>query len=141
MLKEEPGCLCVKLTDFGLAKNFEEAGLSGITASFCGIGTPHYMAPEQLNNARDVDLRADIYSLGATIYKMLTNHMPYEHSANDNELMYNIFSSDPIHICELNPNVPENLANTVMQCLKNKLKQRTQSVQQLRNNLFGTFGV
>jgi len=67
----------VKITDFGLAKVLDQAGPS-ITLAGTGqvMGTPQYMAPEQLANPRDVDHRADIYSLGVVFYELLTGHLP-----------------------------------------------------------------
>lgn len=65
----------VRLADFGLAKRCgAELGL-GLTASGQALGTPHYMAPEQLYGA-GVDHRADIYSLGVVVYEMLTGELP-----------------------------------------------------------------
>ena len=67
----------VKIADFGLAKLF---GLATpdytLTAAECSMGTPRYMAPEQMDNPRLVDHRADIYSLGVVFYEMLTGEVP-----------------------------------------------------------------
>ena len=67
----------VKITDFGLAKILGQAG-PGVTLTGTGqvMGTPQYMAPEQLASSRDVDHRADIYSLGVVFYELLTGHLP-----------------------------------------------------------------
>jgi tRNA A-37 threonylcarbamoyl transferase component Bud32 len=64
----------VKITDFGLARSTE--GEQGLTRSDAVMGTPHYMAPEQVENPKSVDHRADIYSLGVVIYEMLTGELP-----------------------------------------------------------------
>jgi hypothetical protein len=67
----------VKITDFGIAKIL---GHTGETAPLTGardvVGTPHYMAPEQIEKPRTVDHRADIYSLGVVFYEMLTGELP-----------------------------------------------------------------
>ena len=67
----------VKIADFGLAKILGQTGPS-VTLTGTGqvMGTPQYMAPEQLSNARDVDHRADIYSLGVVFYELLTGNLP-----------------------------------------------------------------
>lgn len=70
-LEEEGGRLVVKVADFGLAK-VQDAGLDSLTSSGALLGTPHYMAPEQAENAKRVDPRADIYSLGMVLYHALT---------------------------------------------------------------------
>ena len=65
-----------KLTDMGLVKDIE-ADLN-LTKTGRGLGTPHYMAPEQFRNAKGVDVRGDIYSLGATFYAMVTGAVPFD---------------------------------------------------------------
>ena len=67
----------VKIADFGIAKLVGEAREKlTLTASGAAVGTPHYMAPEQLEHPQDVDQRADIYSLGVVFYEMLTGELP-----------------------------------------------------------------
>src|SRR5262245_26284500 len=65
----------VKITDFGLVKLLGVEGQT-LTESNLVVGTPHYMAPEQLERPREVDHRADIYSLGVVLYEMLTRELP-----------------------------------------------------------------
>ncbi|WP_372369679.1 serine/threonine-protein kinase [Candidatus Uabimicrobium sp. HlEnr_7] len=64
----------IKLCDLGLAKQKQE---KGITRTGAVIGTPHFMSPEQIDSS-DIDIRSDIYSLGATLYYMLSNSPPYD---------------------------------------------------------------
>lgn len=66
----------VKVADFGLAKVARPGDAVELTRNTAVLGTPHYMAPEQWNGARQVDHRADIYSLGVVIYEMLTGNLP-----------------------------------------------------------------
>ena len=66
----------VKLTDFGIAAS-QEFDEEGLTKEGTIMGTPAYIAPEQIGNTRTVDKRADIYSLGATLYEMTTGRTPY----------------------------------------------------------------
>jgi predicted Ser/Thr protein kinase len=66
----------VKIADFGLAKLMGATPDTGLTASQMTMGTINYMAPEQRENSRDVDHRADIYSLGVVFYEMLTGQVP-----------------------------------------------------------------
>ena len=68
----------VKVSDFGLACFSETRKDDGITLENSGLGTPSYVAPEQLTGDEDVDVRADIYSLGATAFELLTGAAPYE---------------------------------------------------------------
>ncbi|MHC4885078.1 MAG: protein kinase domain-containing protein [Planctomycetota bacterium] len=67
-----------KLTDLGLARCMEQSGINRLTRSHVGLGTPHYMPPEQMRDAKNVDIRSDIYGLGATFFHMMTGHPPYQ---------------------------------------------------------------
>ena len=64
-----------KLTDLGLVKELE-ADLN-LTRTGRGLGTPHFMAPEQFRNAKNADVRCDVYSLGATLYQLVTGELPF----------------------------------------------------------------
>jgi tRNA A-37 threonylcarbamoyl transferase component Bud32 len=66
----------VKIADFGIAKMMGEPTQAGLTQEQQVIGTPHYMAPEQVERPKSVDHRADIYSLGVVLYEMLTGELP-----------------------------------------------------------------
>ncbi len=65
----------VKLVDLGIAKRVDED--QSLTQTGQAIGTPHYISPEQIRGQKDVDARADIYSLGASLYHLVTGHTPY----------------------------------------------------------------
>jgi len=66
----------VKLGDLGLAKCAGQT--QGLTITGHSMGTPHYISPEQVEAMKDVDLRADIYSLGCTLYHLLSGHPPFD---------------------------------------------------------------
>lgn len=70
-LEEENGVVVVKVSDFGLAK-VQDAGIDSLTSSGALMGTPHYMSPEQAQDAKRVDARTDVYSLGMVLYHALT---------------------------------------------------------------------
>jgi serine/threonine protein kinase len=65
----------VKLTDFGLARSHESKDIT-VTGFF--VGTPFYVAPEQVENSRKADVRADLYSLACVFFELLTSHVPYD---------------------------------------------------------------
>jgi serine/threonine protein kinase len=65
----------VKLADLGLVKELDTD--MNLTRTGRGLGTPHFMAPEQFRNAKNADVRCDVYSLGATLYMMVTGQMPF----------------------------------------------------------------
>jgi len=66
----------VKVADFGLAKLVDQAAEAALTRSDQVMGTPHYMAPEQLERPLEVDHRADLFALGVVLYEMLTGSLP-----------------------------------------------------------------
>ena len=78
MLAREGNKPIVKVLDFGLAKVTSEGqGDSGLTGEGQMLGTPDYIAPEQIRDAQSADIRADIYSLGCTLYYLLAGRPPF----------------------------------------------------------------
>jgi serine/threonine-protein kinase len=111
-----------KLTDFGLAKNFADTGLSGITSPDEGAGTPAYMPPEQLRCALKVDQRADIYSAGATLYHTLAGAPPFSGSVA--EVIRRIQRDAPPLLAAVRPDVPPPVARAVERALAKDPKER-----------------
>lgn len=98
----------IKVSDMGLAKAVDDEDMS-LTQSGTGLGTPHYMAPEQARNAKHVDRRTDIYALGGTLYAMLTGKTPFG-GESVLELIMNKEKGKFTPAKQLNPNVPERLS-------------------------------
>ena len=94
----------VKIADLGIAKTFEEGPTTGKDNRHV-LGTPHYMAPEQALG-KAIDHRADIYSLGATFYHMVTGHTPFSGTSPQEILKAHVQASLP-PIQELNKDVPD----------------------------------
>lgn len=80
-LEEEDGLIVVKVSDFGLAK-IQNAGIDSLTTSGALLGTPHYMSPEQAENAKRVDARTDVYSLGMVLFHALTGSVAFARSGS-----------------------------------------------------------
>ncbi|PKL77259.1 MAG: hypothetical protein CVV27_06095, partial [Candidatus Melainabacteria bacterium HGW-Melainabacteria-1] len=95
-----------KLADFGIARL--EASNSDLTKAGSILGSLLYISPEQLMNPKDVDKRADIYSLGVTAYEILTGTLPYNGS-NIGEIVMKIMQSEPPLPSELNREIPSDL--------------------------------
>ncbi|MDP7034886.1 MAG: protein kinase [Planctomycetota bacterium] len=83
-----------KITDFGLAKEPEAGNNAFRTTAGLTFGTPHYMSPEQAEGLPDLDTRSDIYSLGATLYHMLTGKTPFR-GDSDAEIMTMHLDAEP----------------------------------------------
>ncbi len=98
----------VKVADLGLAK-IVGAGAGGITMTKMMIGTPYYCAPEQAQGEPQIDCRADIYALGATMYHLATGYAPFADTSGVAAMMRNVtdFVPDPR---ERNPGLSENMA-------------------------------
>ncbi|MBI3201291.1 MAG: serine/threonine protein kinase [Myxococcales bacterium] len=105
----------VKVLDFGIAKLTQ--GTSDVnTKTGAVIGSPMYMAPEQLQDAKTVDARADVHAIGAILYAMLTGRPPYV-GATLTELFYKIVSESPRPLREVRGDVPEWLERVVASAL------------------------
>ncbi len=122
------------VTDFGIAKAISAArtASSGATLTQIGtsIGTPAYMAPEQAAGDPDVDHRADIYSLGAMAFELITGHAVFAGRTPQRMLAAHM-SEAPEQVAELRPDVPAPLAQLVMSCLAKEPKDRPQAASDI----------
>ena len=104
-----------KVADFGLARHFE--GDHGLKLSGARVGTPSYMAPEQVRaNERAIGPAADVYALGALLYEMLTGRPPFRgESATDTQRQ--VVDDEPASPSRLNTKVPRDLETICLKCL------------------------
>ncbi len=129
-----------KLSDLGLAKidlleytvreqqNYSKETRTG------GLGTLQYMAPEQALNAKDCDIRADIYSLGVSLFQLLTDKLPYE--TYDPDKLYSLwFNVPPRSPGVLRPEIPPELEQIILHCIEVEPENRYQTPQELREDL------
>jgi serine/threonine protein kinase len=115
-----------RIMDFGIARFLEG---DGVTASGVMMGTPEYTSPEQ-NELREVDKRADIYSLGVILFEMVTGRVPFEGETPLSIAMKHK-SETPRNPHELNPHVSPALADVIIRCLEKDRKKRYQSAEEL----------
>lgn len=121
------------VTDFGLAKVFEPG--SEVTATGVIAGTPSYMSPEQASGrTTEVGPAADIYSLGAILYELLTGQPPFQQSSPLDTLL-DILGREPTLPRRLNPKVPEGLQLIAMKCLAKTPGERYASAAALADEL------
>lgn len=119
-----------KLTDLGLARYQQVVYEEGLTLSQTALGTPHYISPEQVLHARAVDIRSDIYSLGATLFHCLTGERVHEGGSHMQIMMKQVH--DPVkNPCDLNPNTPPGLSRAIMRMLEKDPDDRFQNTYEL----------
>jgi len=122
-----------KITDFGLAKQVRRD--SGLTATGQVIGTPGYMPPEQAEGRSDaVGPAADIYSLGAILYCLLTGRPPFQ-AAGIMETLHQVLEREPVPARQLNPEVPRDLETICLKCLEKEPRKRYESAEALADDL------
>src|SRR5205807_1418825 len=97
-----------KLVDMGLARRFERGQDTGLTQSGMTLGTFDYISPEQARDPRDVDVRGDLYSLGCTLFHMLSGRPPFPEGTVLQKLLQHQ-EEPPPEIRALNPDVPPEL--------------------------------
>ena len=120
-----------KITDFGIAKI--TSGVANLTTTGQFLGTPNYMAPEQIKGT-PVDGRSDIFSLGICLYECLTHRKPFGGDSLTS-ISYKIVHEPfpPLH--EINPTIPEGFADVVTHCLEKDPAKRFQRGKDLANAL------
>ena len=123
----------VKVGDFGLSVSTLARGESLITATGSVMGTPAYASPEQLRG-EELDVRSDIYSVGATLYHLLTGKTPF--TATDFvKLITEVLDKAPAPPKSLREEIPIELAKVILRCLAKERKARFQSYAELRDAL------
>ncbi|RME80010.1 MAG: serine/threonine protein kinase, partial [Planctomycetota bacterium] len=123
----------VFLMDFGLGK--EVTSSAGITQAGVTIGTPMYMAPEQAKGyLHEVDHRSDLYSLGAVIYEMVTDHKPFQ-GKTPTAIIYRVIKEEPIPPRKWNPEIPEVLEKIIQKAMAKEKRDRYQDALEMKQDL------
>jgi tRNA A-37 threonylcarbamoyl transferase component Bud32 len=112
----------VKLVDFGLARRTGDA-VTALQEAGKAFGTPYYISPEQVRGDPNVDARADLYSLGATFYEMLTGQPPFAASTPEG-IMQKHLAAPPPDPREVVPEIPEALAQVVLKAMAKRPEDR-----------------
>lgn len=123
------------ITDFGVAKALNAAMSSQtMTSTGMAIGTPAYMAPEQLAGDSAADHRVDIYAVGLLAYELLHGKSPYA-GRSPQRILAAVLTQDPKPLIEVQPDVPRALSDVVMRCLAKEPDQRPATARELLNAL------
>lgn len=119
----------IKIIDFGLARS---AHLEGMTATGLIMGTPEYMAPEQVSG-KHVDERADIYALGVILFEMLTGRVPF---SGDSAIAvgFQQLKDPPPSPSSINPQIPEEVERIILKALEKEPIRRYRTVDEMRKD-------
>lgn len=131
--KKPSGGESVRVLDFGLAKAAApEANVQQLTKAGHVLGTAHYMAPEQLIGGGVIDARTDVWSVGATLFRLLTKEYAFQES-NPALAAVAIIKREAAPLKSIRPDVPEAVAAIVERCLTKDPSRRFQSMTELAN--------
>ncbi len=124
LVRKLSGEIASKIIDFGISKRVGE--MSETTTVTTIIGSPYYMAPEQASSSRDVDHRADIWSLGVILYRIVVGRFPFEGTIS--AILAAIRSTPPV----FPPSMDPAFKGIIMRCLEKDLSRRYESALELR---------
>ena len=123
------------ITDFGVAKALNASMPSlPMTSTGMAIGTPAYMAPEQLAGDSAADHRVDIYAVGLLAYELLHGRSPFA-GTTPQRILAAVLTEEPKPLIEVEPEVPQELSDLVMRCLSKEPEKRFPNAKELLNSL------
>ncbi|MDP7035865.1 MAG: WD40 repeat domain-containing serine/threonine protein kinase [Planctomycetota bacterium] len=122
----------IKVTDFGLARLSE--GTAHISRTGQIVGTPSYMSPEQARGLRSIDARTDIYSLGATLYHLVSGRTPFE-ATSATACLVKILQETPRPLMEVDESLPPDLSHVVSRMMAGEQKDRYPNMGEVISDL------
>jgi serine/threonine-protein kinase len=128
-LAETSAGTIVKVLDFGVAKHLEDEG-ADLTNTASVVGTPRYMAPEQMRSARLADRRGDIWSLGVVLYELVTGESPFR-GDTVTALCFDVMERTPQPASHFNAELPPTFDALVARCLAKDPDDRFASMESL----------
>ena len=140
LTRRDDGGPHIKVVDFGISKILDPKVLRGdrgpkeMTNAFTVLGSPRYMAPEQLRNSKDVDGRADLWSIGAVLFQLISGSSPFD-ADNNIHISLAVLTKEPTLLRSVAPHVPAELEAIVSRCLSKDRAGRFQSAAELADAL------
>jgi serine/threonine-protein kinase len=113
----------IKMLDFGISKAIRSRPEEKVLTGQAVLGSPVYMSPEQLRNAKDIDARADIWSLGVVAYELLAGKPPFD-GDGVGEIFAAILEKDPEPVHIVNWRLPPEISSVIAKCLQRKVEDR-----------------
>jgi tRNA A-37 threonylcarbamoyl transferase component Bud32 len=126
-----------KILDFGIAKSIDRRGSRRsvlTTKEGIVVGTPEYMSPEQARGQRDLDARADVWSVGVILFELLTGELPFD-DPSEVEVIIKIVTTDARKVTDLQPSVPTVISQVVEKALKRERAERFQTAAEMNQAL------
>ena len=142
LTRRADGSACVKVIDFGLSK-LTDPRMSGSSAKLTRpsdiMGSPHYMAPEQLRATCEADARADLWALGAVLHELLVGKPPFRGETVP-EICATVLTQEPPRLTSIRASVPPPVENAVLRCLVKDPEARMANAAELARAIapFGT---
>jgi serine/threonine protein kinase len=132
ILSEVDGQIIPKVVDFGVSKTVGASSVphSSLTRTGALVGTPHYMALEQVDGSNLVDPRTDVYAFGIVMYRALTGHFPFDGSSLG-EVILKIGTKDPVPMRNLRPELPAALDAVVLRAMSRPRERRFENLEEL----------
>jgi serine/threonine protein kinase len=130
------GHIVPKVVDFGVSKTVGTSGVphSSLTRTGALVGTPHFMALEQVDGTNMIDGRTDVYAFGVLLYRALTGHFPFDGSSLG-EVILKIGTKDPVPMRILRPELPQELDSIVLRALLRDRTKRFSNLDELSRAL------
>ncbi|MCA9603757.1 MAG: phosphate/phosphite/phosphonate ABC transporter substrate-binding protein, partial [Myxococcales bacterium] len=129
LARQADGTYRVKVLDFGISKFAADVSNLNVTVEGTIVGTPNFMAPEQVMGKHDVDGRADLYAVGVMMYRMLTGKLPYA-GTSSKEVYDKIIQGNPLKPHQIRPDIPAALENAVVKAMARKAADRFQTADE-----------
>ncbi|MBE6403405.1 MAG: serine/threonine protein kinase [Lentisphaerae bacterium] len=125
---------CVKLLDFGLSKQCSDDEDTNITMARSGLGTPGYMSPEQYSDGKNADFRSDIFSLGATMFFLLTGEKPFK-GVTAMEVYNDTLANSPPMVSRFSDLCSADCVNVIRKMMQRYPEDRYYSYEELLDDL------
>jgi serine/threonine protein kinase len=138
-LERDQDSIYPKILDFGIAKSIDRtrgASRRSVLTTKEGlvVGTPEYMPPEQARGVRDLDARADVWSVGVIMFELLTGKLPFD-EPSEAEVIIKVVTVDAPKAIDVNPDIPKSLSDIIAKALMRDRDQRYQTALEMQQAL------